>query len=64
MTIRIINDTPDASVIKRCVCSNCGVTLEYTPSDTRREIVKDYTGCGDVYTSIDCPKCRYVINLR
>lgn len=31
MAIKIISKEPDKSVVKRCVCKNCGATLEYTP---------------------------------
>lgn len=63
MSIKIINVEPDGSVVKRCVCHNCGATLEYTPADTRKITRRDYTGDSDTYTVIDCPKCQWIIEL-
>lgn len=37
MAIKIISKEPDKSVVKRCVCKNCGATLEYTPNDVGAE---------------------------
>jgi len=61
--IKIIDETPEPEVVKRAVCRNCGVTLEYTPADTRSEIGIDYSGCSDIYTLINCPNCGYEIIL-
>ena len=63
MAIRIVNEVPDASVVKQCLCRNCGVKLEYTPADVRKESMYDYTGSSDTYRRIDCPKCQHVINV-
>lgn len=62
--IRIVNKEPHKDVLKEVVCSNCGVTLEYTPNDVRTEIRKDYTGCGETYKTIDCPNCSHQVNVR
>ena len=64
MVIKVINPEPDPSVKKQLICHNCGVTLEYTPFDVRKEVVKDYTGSADTYSRIDCPNCQQVINVR
>ena len=64
MAIKVIETKPDARVIKRKVCPNCGAMLEYTPSDERQDNRTDYTGSTDVYTAIDCPQCKYVIILH
>jgi len=61
MTIKIINDVPAASVVKRRICGNCGVTLEYTPNDVQKKTETDYTGCKDVYRFIPCPKCSDIL---
>lgn len=61
--IKVIEEAPDPSVTKRVVCHNCGVKLEYTPSDTRTVIRRDYTGDADSYRAIDCPKCSQTIRL-
>lgn len=55
--IKIINDQPAANVVKQCICSDCGVTLEYTPNDTMVEVHTDYTGDTDRYRFLICPKC-------
>ena len=52
MTVKIVEVGPDASVIKRIVCGNCGATLEYTPRDIRKETVGDYSGGSDTYSRI------------
>ena len=64
MAIKIIDETPDPSVVKRIVCRNCGVKLEYTPNDVKTRNGTDYTGGADGDNYIDCPKCgkRAVIN--
>ncbi len=56
--IRIIDDKPAPSAVKRTACDNCGAQLEYTRSDTRIETRTDYTGSSDRYRVLNCPKCR------
>lgn len=56
--MRVIEDTPDPRAIRRSYCPNCGVTLEYTRNDTRREFRRDYSGGCDSYTVITCPNCN------
>lgn len=63
MTIKVIDETPDASVVKRVICRNCGVTLEYTPYDRYDYTTTDYTGDSDTYKSIDCPRCTTRITV-
>lgn len=63
MTVKIINTTPDQSVIKRKVCWKCGVTLEFVPLDIRRGIKRDYTGSADEYNYITCPNCNCEVNV-
>lgn len=55
--ITIINSAPAASVVKRMVCQECGVTLEYTPKDVKSCTHADYTGSKDTYYYIECPAC-------
>jgi hypothetical protein len=64
MTIRIIDPNPDKSVVKEVVCRNCGVKLEYTPSDVQQTYKLDYTGGRDDIDYIVCPKCTKNITLR
>ena len=59
--VKVINDTPDQSVVKRTVCRNCGCTLEYVPFDIRSRKESDYTGSVDIYRFIQCPKCSHEV---
>jgi len=64
MTIRIVDDKPDESVVKRIVCRECGVKLEYLPIDVRRYEGKDYSGGPDGAEWIDCPQCNNEVVLK
>ena len=55
--VKVINTVPDASVVKRVVCRNCGATLEYTPNDVQIRKSTDYTGHVDIDNVIQCPSC-------
>lgn len=64
MAIKIISKEPDKSVVKRCVCKNCGATLEYTPNDVlytpndvEYKTYQDYGGGSDTYAEFLCPNC-------
>lgn len=59
MVVRIINDEPHKSVVKEVVCTNCGVTLEYTPNDTIERNHTDYVGDTNVFRVVPCPKCHH-----
>jgi 5-methylcytosine-specific restriction endonuclease McrA len=63
MAIKIIDTTPSPKVVKQVICQHCGVTLEYTPADTRKQTIRDYGGGSDTYKFIDCPKCNHAINV-
>jgi len=63
MAIKIIKKGPDKSVVKRCVCGNCGATLEYTPNDVKFKTYKDYGGGSDNYEEFNCPSCRKLIQI-
>ena len=54
--IKIIDKTPAPECVKRTLGRNCGVTLEYTPFDTRKEKRTDYTGDSDIYTLLETGK--------
>ena len=56
--VRIINETPDPSVVKRTVCRSCGCTLEYVPLEVKEDYSTDYTSGRDYYRYIDCPRCH------
>jgi hypothetical protein len=64
MAIRIIDPNPHKSVVKEAICQNCGVTLEYTPSDVKEQVVTDYGGGSDMVKWIDCPKCGHDVRVR
>jgi len=59
--IRIIDDKPHPTVVKKTICKNCGVTIEYTPDEIKSKIVGDYGGGSDVYHFLQCPKCNHTI---
>lgn len=55
--VRIVEEKPDRSVVKRIVCRNCGVKLEYVPNDVKERHGTDYGGGPDGCKWINCPKC-------
>jgi ribosomal protein S27AE len=64
MTVRVIKKKPNKSVVKRKVCDNCGVTLEYTPQDIHRRDGTDYGGGPDGEEWIVCPECGKKVILK
>ncbi len=58
--VRIVDLKPSATVVKRQVCPNCGVTLEYVPRDVQIRTDADL----DSSSWLECPGCRYQIHLR
>jgi len=64
MTVRIVKKKPDPSVVKRTVCSNCGVTLEYLPKDVKERHGRDYSGGPDGDKHITCPSCNEKVILE
>jgi RNase P subunit RPR2 len=61
--VKIVKVEPHPSVIKQCVCKNCGATLEYTPQDILRRTVRDYGGGSDTYNYISCPNCNKEVTI-
>ena len=57
MTVRIIEEKPDPSVVKTIVCRNCGAKLEYTPNDVKIYHGHDYSGGSSGSEWLDCPNC-------
>lgn len=55
--MKIVKVEPDESVVKRIICSNCGVTLEYVPND---KYGKTYSCCGHIEHDyfITCINCK------
>lgn len=64
MAVKIINDKPDKSVVKRIVCKNCGAKLEYLPVDVKSRHGTDYGGGPDGAEWVDCPKCNQPAVIR
>lgn len=64
MAIKVIDEGPDPSVVKRTVCRNCGAKLEYVPMDVQHRTYKDYDGCSDEYHWIECPKCKEEVMVK
>lgn len=64
MVIRIIDETPHESVVKKAVCRNCGVTLEYVPNDIKSRDTMDYGGTTDTLYFIDCLKCQKQVQVK
>ena len=64
--MKIISTKPDKSVVKRKVCNNCGITLEYVPADVvTLWSGKDYGGGPDGAMGFKCPNCgKNVITER
>ncbi len=62
--VRVIEETPDPSVVKQVICKNCGVKLEYVPADTKQHNGSDYSGDPSGYSWIDCPKCSNKVIVK
>lgn len=63
MAIKIIKKKADKSVVKKCVCRNCGVKLEYTPKDVQIKFYSDYGGGKDQYDEFNCPNCGKLLQI-
>lgn len=61
--IRIVDETPDPSVIKKATCKNCGIKLEFVPLDVKSKSYRDIDGTSDIHKWINCPKCNYEITV-
>ena len=57
MTVKVIKNEPDRTVVKETICRNCGVTLQYVPNDINKREERDYTGSGETVYYIECPAC-------
>lgn len=57
--MRIVNMTPDKSVVKEHICKHCGITLEYVPADIKSKRITDYTGSLESVKYITCPMCKF-----
>ena len=60
--VKLINDIPDSSVVKRIICKNCGGTLEYVPNDIKQDWDYDWTGKYS-YDYITCVGCTTRVRI-
>ena len=51
----------DTTKVLRATCWECASIVEYTPSETRKDSRRDYTGSSDTYVYLKCPKCAHDI---
>lgn len=56
--VKVVDQGPDPSVVKRHVCGNCGAVLEYVPRDIKSQTATDYGGGSDTWYYIVCPQCQ------
>ncbi|GEM_PF-2423949 len=67
MAVRAIKVEPDPSVVKRIVCPNCGVTLEYRPNDVKTltigKIECDDREVGEEWIVCANKKCGKAVTL-
>lgn len=59
--VNIVSRQPHPSVVKECLCKNCGSTLSYTPSDVKKHESSDYLGDVSISYKIICPVCEHNI---
>lgn len=64
MIVKVIEEKPDPSVVKRIICQNCGVTLEYVPNDVKSFHGTDMSGGPDGSEWVVCPKCNKPAIIR
>ena len=62
--VKIVDETPDPSVVKRIVCRCCGVKLEYLPVEVKKYEGRDISGGPDGRKWIVCPKCGNDVIIR
>lgn len=63
MTVEILDDKPDPSVLKQVICRNCGRKLQYVPHDVECSTCKDYIGDSDTSYWILCPGCNMEVRV-
>jgi Zn finger protein HypA/HybF involved in hydrogenase expression len=63
MAIRIVEEKPDPSVLKRVICRNCGVKLEYVPLDVKSKRVQSFDETETIHW-IECPKCQNHVSVK
>lgn len=61
--VKVVNEQPDLSVVKRVVCGSCGRKLEYVPNEVQEDYSTAYTGGKDFYKYISCPRCGHQVHV-
>ena len=64
MTVKIIDPNPDRSVVRECICRNCGVKLSFVPKDIQSKTYKDYDDESDTSYFIQCASCSEPIYVK
>ncbi len=64
MTVKVLEEKPDPSVVKQVVCRQCGAKLEYVPIDVKSRSYKDYDGGSDSLSYVECPRCKQEVVVR
>ncbi len=62
--VTVVSTVPHPSVVKEAICRNCGATLNYVPSDIKKEVHTDYGGGSDTYYHIKCPPCGENVSVK
>jgi hypothetical protein len=62
--ITILDPVPSSEVLKKSICRNCGVTLQYVPNDIKQGKSYDYTGDCDTYYFIPCLNCNHAVIVK
>ncbi len=63
MVIKIVDEEPDPSVIKKTICKNCGIKIEFLPIDVLSKTLYSF-GESEIYRYIPCPKCNSEITVK
>ena len=63
MAVRVIDETPDPSVVRKATCRRCGARLEFVPLDIQNGVDIDYTGDRGPYAFVRCPKCKSEVRV-
>ncbi|TSC73700.1 MAG: hypothetical protein G01um101444_482 [Parcubacteria group bacterium Gr01-1014_44] len=65
MAVSVISSKPAASVVKKCICKNCGKKLKYVPKDVVTQNAEDFYMCGTGGMKwITCPSCKERVVLK
>ncbi len=62
--VRVVNPQPHHSVVKQCVCGQCGAQLEYVPNEIQEYKTSDYGGGTDINYYIGCPQCGNKVHVK